>query len=127
MADIPDDVRRFVLANIPSVPYLEALLLLHADPQRPLDGAALARALYLPAPRGEEILAQLIMAGLVAPEPQDPGQGRYAPADAGVAAVVDRLAEVYPRHLIPITNMIHASAGANARRFAEAFKLRKDR
>lgn len=127
MADIPDDVRRFVLANIPSVPFLEALLLFHADAARPLGGTELAKALYLPLPRGEEILAQLVMAGIVQPDGQDASRCRYAPADADVAQVIDRLAHVYARNLIPITNMIHASAGANARRFAEAFKLRKDR
>jgi hypothetical protein len=29
---IPEDLRRFVLTSIPSVPFLEALLLMRADP-----------------------------------------------------------------------------------------------
>src|SRR3569832_623955 len=40
---IPDDVRRFILASVPSVPYLEAMLLLRAEPELPWDKEALAR------------------------------------------------------------------------------------
>ncbi len=39
---------------------------------------------------------------------------------------VDRLASVYSRHLIPVTNMIHAKP-RRIREFADAFKFRKDR
>lgn len=130
MADIPDDVRRFVLANIPSVPYLEALLLLRAEPHRAFDCDEVARALYLPAPKAEELIAALAEAGVVQPaEPASAPRYCYAPQDEALAEVIGRLAEVYPKNLIPITNMIHAAAaaGTNARRFADAFKLRKDR
>ena len=48
-AAIPEDIRRFVLTSIPSVPFLEALLLMRAAPEQPwsrwrvraeIDGAA---------------------------------------------------------------------------------------
>ena len=44
---IPDDVRRFLLGAIPSVPHLEALLLVRAEPDEPWTAARLARRLYV--------------------------------------------------------------------------------
>ena len=38
---IPDDVRRFILTSVPSVPYLEAMLLLRGEPQAAWDASAL--------------------------------------------------------------------------------------
>ena len=39
--------------------------------------------------------------------------------------MVELLAEHYKRHLIPITNLIHAKP-RRIRQFADAFKLKKD-
>ena len=47
MSELPVDVRRFVLTSIPSVPYLEALLLLRAEPQHAWTAGDLARRLKL--------------------------------------------------------------------------------
>jgi hypothetical protein len=40
-------------------------------------------------------------------------------------AIVERLAVLYARYLIPVTNIIHSSP-RTIRAFADAFKLRKD-
>ena len=45
---IPDDLRRFILISIVSVPHLEALLLLRATPHQEWDGQAVSRRLYIP-------------------------------------------------------------------------------
>jgi hypothetical protein len=42
------------------------------------------------------------------------------------ARMVDRLADAYAKHLIPVTNMIHAKP-RRIREFADAFRFRKDR
>ena len=42
---IPEDVRRFVLTSIPSVPFLEALLLMRANPAQGWSRDTLARRL----------------------------------------------------------------------------------
>jgi hypothetical protein len=44
----------------------------------------------------------------------------------GQREIVERLAELYSSHLIPVTNLIHAKL-LGARAFAAAFKLRKDK
>ena len=66
--DLPQDLRRFILTSIPSVPYLEALLLLRAEPQRSWSAAEAARRLYLPEQRGTELLTELVSAGVVRQE-----------------------------------------------------------
>jgi hypothetical protein len=46
---LPEDLRRFLLFSVPSVPFLEALLLFHAEPDASFHVDAVARRLYLDA------------------------------------------------------------------------------
>ncbi|HET6434556.1 MAG TPA: hypothetical protein VFG18_02475 [Xanthomonadaceae bacterium] len=120
---IPDEVRRFLLGAIPSVPHLEALLLLHADPARGWDAVALAGRLYLDPPRAAALLADLVRAELAV---ADDGGYRFETADPALAAVVGELARVYARHVVAVAELIHSTPDRRARRFADAFLLRKD-
>jgi hypothetical protein len=64
--------------------------------------------------------------GRVADGPRAPGDiYRYAPFDANLARLVDRLASAYADDLIGITNLIHGTTRKAARSFADAFKIRK--
>jgi len=56
----------------------------------------------------------------------DDGLYRYECATEELRSAVDRVSIAYSRHLIPITNMIHAKP-RRIRQFAEAFRIRKDR
>ena len=123
---MPDDLRRFVLTSVPSVPYLEALLLLHRTPETPRSTADLARALYVTERAGAELAQALVRAGLAAAEDGE-GAVRYAPRDAALADLVDRLAAHYAADLIGVTALIHDSVRRSAQQFADAFKFRKDR
>ena len=125
---IPEDVRRFVLTSIPSVPFLEALLLMRADPVQTWRRDTLARRLYVREKTAEELLADLCTAG-IAVHCQEPGGAdgyRYAPADAGLRERIDRLADLYATHLVEVTHLIHSSLDRKAQQFADAFKWRKD-
>ena len=53
---IPEDLRRFVLTSIPSVPFLEALLLMRADPDRAWRRDTLARRLYVREKTAEDLV-----------------------------------------------------------------------
>lgn len=123
---MPDDLRRFVLTSVPSVPYLEALLLLHRTPETPRSAAELARALYVPERAGAELALALVNAGLAANDEAKQAV-RYAPRDEALAAMVDRLAAHYAADLIGVTALIHDSVRRSAQHFADAFKIRKDR
>lgn len=124
---LTDDVRRFVLTSIPSVPYLEAALLLRGAPHRSVDATDLAGSLYLSERAARELLQQLSEGGLVAPDPQRPAAVRYQPRDESLAASMDALSAAYAGNLVQVTHLIHDATAKKAQRFADAFKLRKDR
>ena len=121
-AMIPGDVRRFLLATIPTVPHLEALLLLRGRPE-PWPLAQLSSRLYVDAGNATLLLDDLIASGLAV---AGNGGYRYAPADAAVADTIDALAALYARQMVVVAELIHSSSDRKAHRFADAFRLRKD-
>ncbi len=118
---IPDDVRDFILRHIDSVAQLEALLLLRANNNESWDAARSAARLYTGEEEIKKVLTQLCADGLLS---HRDGVYRYE-CPPEVQAAVDRLAEAYRRHLIPVTNVIHTKP-RRIREFANAFKFRKD-
>jgi hypothetical protein len=123
--ELPPDVRRFILTSVPSVPYLEAVLLLRADRQRAWDAAQLARRLYVPERRGAELIALLRNNGIAASVTQGEGPIRYAPA-AELAGVLDAVAGAYAADLVTVSSLIHSGKDRRAQQFADAFRFRKD-
>jgi hypothetical protein len=118
---IPGDVRDFILRHIDSVAQLEALLLLRANSNENWDAARAAARLYTSEEQINAVLAQLCADGLLS---QKDDVYRYE-SSAEAKTTVDRLADVYRRHLIPVTNVIHTKP-RRIREFANAFKFRKD-
>jgi hypothetical protein len=120
---IPAELRDFILKFIDSVAHLEALLLLRANPQTAWEAPAVAARLYTSTDQAGEVLAQLCSERLLVCENN---RYRYEGQAPEHLAMIDRLAESYAKHLIPITNLIH-SKPRRIREFADAFKFRKDR
>jgi predicted transcriptional regulator len=124
---LPEEIRRFVLTSIPSVPFLEALLLLRAEPAQQWQTDSLARRLYIRDKTAQGLLDNLCTAGMAvrraAPQ-QDCYQ--YQPSSDALRARIDQLAELYARHLVEVTLLIHSSLDRKAQQFADAFKWRKD-
>jgi hypothetical protein len=124
---IPEGARRFVLTSIPSVPFLEALLLLRADPSQQWCPEALARRLYVRDRMAQELLDDLCTAGMATPcDPPASHCYRYQPASEELRDRIDGLADLYARHLVEVTLLIHSSLDRKAQQFADAFKWRKD-
>lgn len=121
-SELPPDVRRFVLTSIPSVPFLEAVLLLRSDPGANWDATSLARRLYVPERTATELLSQLRESGIA----QD-GRGtiRYAPATE-LAELLDRVAHAYASDLVGVSSLIHSRIDRRAQQFADAFRFRKE-
>jgi len=120
---VPDEVRRFILASVPSVPFLEALLLLRSRPQESWDGALVARRLYVGDAHALALLQSLADAG-VAGVGSD-GRYRYAPDDAGLREVIDALAATYSANLLGVTELIHSRLDKRAQQLADAFRWQK--
>jgi len=120
---VSDDVREFILKHIDSVGQLEALLLLRVNPEQRWPVAEIAKRLYTGETETRELLRRLCEDGLA--ECADDTYWLATP-EAERNATIDKLAEVYSRQLIPITNLIHSKT-RRIREFANAFRLRKDR
>lgn len=119
---VPDYVRAFIVAHIGTVAELEALLLLRAQRDVDWDVAAAARRLYVAESVAAEVLAQLVAYGLLVREGE---LYRYQPCNDSLRRSVDGLAEAYSRYLIPVTKIVHNNP-LRLRRFADAFRFRKD-
>lgn len=125
---IPDDLRRFVLTSIASVPHLEALLLLRSVPDVFLGAATVAARLYVAEQLAQAVMQDLCRAGMLAPRAGDDGAigYRYQPASEAMRLLIDRLAALYTSHLLEVTYLIHSALERKAHLFADAFKWRKD-
>jgi len=118
---IPQDVSDFLLKTIASVAELEALLLMRRE-MVSWSPETLAQRLYVPPAEAELVLRALMSLGFVV---QDDEGYRYECAAPELDRMVERIAEVYARQLIPVTKLIH-DHGRRIRRFADAFRLRRD-
>ena len=128
MADdlIPEDLKVFLLRRIDSIAQLEALLLLRANPELDWSAEALAKRLYITAQETAGLLDSLCTDGFLIAQGGRPLCYRYNPTSSELAHMVDRVAEIYARYLIPVTHLIHSKPRTRVQEFADAFKLRKD-
>src|SRR4051794_747381 len=101
---IPDDLRRFILTSVPSVPFVEAMLLFMAKPGHALSVDEIARGLYMPRAAAQQVVEALREAQVVAADPAQPEEGRFAPASPELDAMLRSLASFYTRDLIGVTD-----------------------
>ena len=122
---MPDELRRFILTSIPSVPFVEAILLFMGQAGLALDAATVARRLYVSEATAAELANALLAGGIV--ESVDGNAWRFSPQSKDLARMLHLLAAYYASHLIEITDLIHSTGARKAQRFADAFKLRRDK
>jgi len=122
---LPDDIRRFVLTSVPSVPYIESLLLLRREAALTWNPAQLAKRIYVPESQAAQLLEALEASGVAAGVAGEEKAYRYAPS-AELAALLDRVATHYAGNLLAITDLIHSGLNRRANQFADAFRWRKD-
>lgn len=123
--ELTEDLRRLIF-SIPSIPHLEAILLMRRGGEL-WEAPRLAQRLYLPTERTSLILADLSAAQICSTQDGATAAYRYAPASVELDALVGSLERYYSQRLIEVTNMIHASPRRHARiqEFADAFKWGK--
>ncbi|HVK56816.1 MAG TPA: hypothetical protein VM532_17535 [Burkholderiales bacterium] len=120
---IPPDIQEFILKHIDSISHMEALLLLWRSPDVSWDIGSITQRLYVTEKNARAVLTRLHGLGLVAESNET---YRYQPSLENAEAMIDRLAQLYATHLIPITNLIHSKPSRRIQEFADAFNLRKD-
>lgn len=124
---IPEDVAQFIVEKIDSVAQMEALLLLRNNPEEKWSLEATAERLYISEVQAAEILARLCADGILIT-----GEGErlcylYQPGSPELRHMLDRVADLYAQHLVPVTNLIHSKPKPRVQEFADAFKLGKDK
>ena len=123
---IPVDIAQFIIEKIDSVAQLEALLLLRNSPGEQWSVQALARRLYIEEKQTAELLACVCAQGFAMAIAGEPPRYQYQPNSTELREMVDRVAEIYSKHLLPVTNLIHSKPKTRVQEFADAFKFRKD-
>jgi hypothetical protein len=121
-----NDVDRFLLDQIDTVPHLEALLLLWNSRPKLWSVEDMAKALFVTPQLAKEILEDLVRQRLGVMLSEASAGYRYEPEPGRdrLAAAVD---STYRRELIRISRLIHSKPPAAVRDFARAFRLKKDR
>jgi hypothetical protein len=102
---IPIGVRSFIKKNIHSVAELEALLLIWRSGHHSWSSEVVARQLYVSVGKAAKTLEALRSRGLLIEY-----GGQYAFDRKGIhSAVVADLSAAYRKHLIIVTNLVHAN------------------
>jgi hypothetical protein len=116
--EIPLEVRQFVSASIPTIPHLEALMLLRSTAPARWGADGLARRLYISPAAAAQVLAELSRAGIL--DVSEPDARFFYPASgSALTALVDQLGALYATRLVDITVLVHSRrdrpAGRNGR------------
>lgn len=121
---LTDDLRDFIL-SIPSIPYLEAILLLKGPPIRPWSSETVGKRLYLAKDQVGIIMRELCDAQICTAVPDHPDQYIYHPESTELDDLICRLIDFYAHNLIEVTHLIHANTSQkNVQQYADAFKWR---
>jgi hypothetical protein len=119
-------VDRFVLAEIDSVPHLEALLLLFNSRPKMWSVDEMGQFLYVRSEVALKILENLVQRSLIASSPNTPGAFFYSHDDENRNQLMQDVDAVYRKEVVRISSMIHSKAPAGLRDFARAFRIKKD-
>ena len=123
-APLPAGVVAFLDAHIFSVSQLETLLLLHEAAGVTRTAEDLSRETHMPARSIAPWLDAFVERGLL--EAVDDGY-RFAPRDDALRTTVDEVADCYARRRVSLSRHVYASREDPARRFADAFRFRRDK
>jgi hypothetical protein len=121
-----DKADRFIVAEIDSVPQLEALLLFWNSRPRAWSSEQMAKALYVSPDVTRDILRHLMQRRLIAEVEGSDEQFALVLDSEEKEQLLASVDAVYRRELVRITNVIHSKASRAVRDFADAFRFKKD-
>lgn len=127
-AGVPDrqQVDRFIVDEIDSVPQLEALLLFWTNRPEVWSCESMAKALYVSHEVSRDILAHLVQRHLIFEVEGNKGEFALSADSEEKERLLASLDAIYRRELVRISNMIHTKASRGVRDFADAFRLKKE-
>lgn len=124
LEEIPEDVLRFVLEQIDSVPHLEALLIFWSNAAQTFSVEKIAAELYISPDVAAGILQGLLRRKLIRvadPPPRYAYDGEWDTTD-----LMSRVASTYRTRLVRVATLIHSKSSQSVRDFARAFVFKKD-
>jgi hypothetical protein len=121
-----EQIDRFIVDEIDSVPQLEALLLVWNNRPKEWNSGSMARALYVSPDVAQDILRRLAQRHLIAEVNANSGQYVLQVDSAEREQLLASLDKVYRRELVRVSTMIHSKASRAVRDFASAFRFKKD-
>jgi DNA-binding HxlR family transcriptional regulator len=123
---LPEEVKRFMDANIESVDQLEVLRLLAGEPGREWNLDSLAGIIQIQPQALTLHLAALESRGLITASHGPTASYRYGPRTPELENLVGRLLQFYNERPVTMIKMIYARANAALKNFADAFRVRKE-
>jgi DNA-binding transcriptional ArsR family regulator len=122
---LPPEVVAFLDQHIFSVTQLEVLLLVQELAPQPCTAAQLSRDAHMPERSLTPWLDAFVDRGLLDRD----RSGGYRPAvlEPRAQAVLEAVADCYVRRRVSLSRHVYASNEDPARRFADAFRFRKDK
>jgi len=125
---VPDrqQVDRFIVDEIDSVPQLEALLLFWKNRPQAWSSESMAKSLYVSLDVSRDILARLAQRRLITQVEGSRGEFALNADSEEKERLLASLDAIYRRELVRISNMIHTKASRGVRDFADAFRLKKE-
>lgn len=127
MNPLPEEVKRFLEADIDSVDQLEILRVLGEDPHKEWLADDLAREAQTALQSIAAHLAVLQERGLLLLEMRGSALFcRYGPRSPELAERVARLLQVYRERPVTMIKLVYAAARDPLTTFADAFRLKKD-
>lgn len=122
-----DEIYRFILNQIDSVPHMEALLLIWESRPRRWSDSEVAKRLYIGPEGARNIIQDLVRRRVLTGGTQSPKQYWYESKSEELDRLVEAVAATYRRDLVRVSTFIHSKASSAVRDFAQAFKFKKER
>ena len=119
-----DEIDRFILNEIDSVPHMEALLILRSVRPKALSFEDVAAKLYIPPETALSVLQDLARRNLT--QTSNDGRSFAYEAVGDRDRFIEEVELTYRRELVRIANLIHSKASSAVRDFARAFRISKD-
>lgn len=123
-AELPSEVRAFIVRHLTSGAQLQVLLLVHRHPDRSWSAADVGRELRIDLEQAAWGLSRLAADGLLTGD--DEVGYRFEPRVRRQAHAVDTLAALYPAYRVAIISLIFSKPSGAMSDFSDAFRLRED-
>jgi hypothetical protein len=122
-----EEVYRFILNQIDSVPQMEALLLVWESRPKKWAESEIAERLYVGTDAVRNIMQELVRRRMLAADAQSARQYFYESKSEDLDGLIEAVAATYRQDLVRVSTFIHTKTSSAVRDFAKAFKFTKER